>query len=240
MLHPKLTPTYYEILSLSPSSITEAEDDSAAAALVKRAYRRALLKHHPDKTSAAAASTLAAPKSSQYQLHESTIPPSSSPPSLLSPPSSTRTGSIFTIDQISAAYATLSRPSLRQAYDTALLLQARDRQTQNGGAGGVGGAGFQTGIETVDLDDLDCDEGVGTGGEGKGEGEGEMTWYRGCRCGNGRGYQFGEEDLEEAADLGELMVGCVDCSLWLRVCFAVVDGEEGGTGGKEGTATAGG
>lgn len=46
---------------------------------------------------------------------------------------------------------------------------------------------------------------------------------------------FGEDDLEEAADYGEVMVGCLDCSLWLRVHFAVVDGEEDGDrGGGQG------
>jgi hypothetical protein len=36
---------------------------------------------------------------------------------------------------------------------------------------------------------------------------------------------FGEADLIEVEDDGELMVGCQDCSLWLKVHFAVVDDE---------------
>lgn len=42
-----------------------------------------------------------------------------------------------------------------------------------------------------------------------------------------RGYVFGEGDLEEAADFGEVMVGCLDCSLWLRVHFAVMEEDDG-------------
>lgn len=53
-----------------------------------------------------------------------------------------------------------------------------------------------------------------------------MTWFKPCRCGNERGFVFGEVDLEEAGDLGELIVGCQDCSLWLRVCFAMVEEDE--------------
>lgn len=69
----------------------------------------------------------------------------------------------------------------------------------------------------MDLDDLDSDESAATG---------ETTWFKPCRCGNERGFVFGEADLEEAGDLGELIVGCQDCSLWLRVCFAIVEEEE--------------
>jgi len=114
--------------------------------------------------------------------------------------------STFTIDQISTAYAVLSNPSSRTSYDKLLL-------TATTTANNPAASQFQTGIETIDLDDLAHD--------------GEQTqWYRPCRCGNERGYRFNEEDLEDASDLGELMVGCVDCSLWLRVQFAVVDDED--------------
>ncbi|OIW34954.1 DnaJ-domain-containing protein [Coniochaeta ligniaria NRRL 30616] len=130
--------------------------------------------------------------------------------------------STITIDQISTAYAVLSSPSQRSEYDRLLLTQAalpsKSQQLDNR---------FQTGIENVDLDDLSFDEQ-------------RQEWFRGCRCGNPRGYRFGEADLEEAADFGEVMVGCADCSLWLRVHFAVVDDHEdedgaGGTGEEEGS-----
>jgi curved DNA-binding protein CbpA len=198
-------PTYYEILNLSPSTLTtqeEAGGEPAAAALIKRAYRRALLNHHPDKK----------PSSPHHHY----------------PPSTTQTHTqhtqTYTVDQISTAYATLSRPAQRQAYDTSLLLSQRQSLSQSTTGGGSGEAAFQTGIETIDLDDLECDED-------------ETQWYRACRCGNPRGYCFTEADLEDAADLGELMVGCADCSLWLRVCFAVVeengDGDDNGVGRQE-------
>ncbi|RDA83269.1 hypothetical protein CP532_0989 [Ophiocordyceps camponoti-leonardi (nom. inval.)] len=71
----------------------------------------------------------------------------------------------------------------------------------------------RTGVENVDLDDLPFDEDGG-------------RWYRSCRCGNDRGYSFDETDLADVAEEGLLLVGCLDCSLWLRVHFAAVDDEE--------------
>ncbi|KAL2133940.1 hypothetical protein VTI74DRAFT_1358 [Chaetomium olivicolor] len=189
-------PTYYEILSLAPTSLIPL-DEPAASALIKRAYRRALLNHHPDKTT----------HNTQAQTQ-------------------TQHRQKYTIDQISTAYATLSRPSLRAAYDRSLALSRTSPSQSNGGGGsGTAAESFQTGIETVDLDDLAYDESE----------DGATTrWYRSCRCGNPRGYLFSEADLEDAADLGELMVGCADCSLWLRVHFAVVEDDdneqENGTG----------
>ncbi|KAK0632842.1 hypothetical protein B0T14DRAFT_533170 [Immersiella caudata] len=111
----------------------------------------------------------------------------------------------FTIDQISAAYAILSNTTSRASYDKLLLTTSSSTTPLP--------SQFQTGIETIDLDDLEYDTS-------------KEEWYRPCRCGNARGYRFGEADLEDSADLGELMVGCVDCSLWLRVQFAVMADEE--------------
>jgi curved DNA-binding protein CbpA len=199
---PPTNPTYYEILNLSPSTLSSQEDQNpnTTASLLKRAYRRALLTHHPDKTKT---------KNSPHPtpLHQGKKEK-------------------FTIDQISTAYATLSRPTQRQAYDRSLLLQSQSHSLlQIGGGTGTGtgtGTEFQTGIESIDLDDLDYEEN-GT----------NTTWYRSCRCGNPRGYHFTEADLVDAGDVGELMVGCVDCSLWLRVYFAVVeDDDDEGDGGQ--------
>jgi hypothetical protein len=72
---------------------------------------------------------------------------------------------------------------------------------------------FQIGVESVDLDDLAFDED-------------QECWYRPCRCGNEHSYEFCEADLEEVSDEGELVVGCLDCSLWLRVHFAVIEDEQ--------------
>lgn len=91
-------------------------------------------------------------------------------------------------------------------YDSAL------RVSRPAGADSRDGT-FQTGVENVDLDDLAFDEE-------------DECWYRSCRCGNERSYLFSETDLEEVGDEGELVVGCLDCSLWLRVHFAVLEDEE--------------
>lgn len=137
---------------------------------------------------------------------------------------SSSSGSL-TVDQISLAFAVLSNPRRRADHDLALKL---GNETPGAAVGGGLPAGFRTGVENVDLDDLAMDPAAGTDG-------GVAQWYRGCRCGNPRGYRFGEGDLEEAADCGELMVGCQDCSLWLRVHFAVVDDEADQDGGEPST-----
>lgn len=168
------TATHYEVLDLQPALLGAAEPRDVAT-LIKRAYRRALLRNHPDKSATASPST-------HQQLDDSAI---------------------FTVDQISDAYATLASPQKRKEYDAGL------RMARIAGSGESEDAKFQTGIENVDLDDLNFDE----AGE---------RWYRSCRCGNNRGYSFEEEDLVEASDDGVLMVGCQDCSLWLKVHFAVV------------------
>ncbi|CAG1965285.1 unnamed protein product [Fusarium graminearum] len=112
----------------------------------------------------------------------------------------------FTVDQITTALNVLSSPSARVAYDAAL------RVSRPTGAAGRDGS-FQTGVENVDLDDLAFDED-------------QECWYRPCRCGNEHSYEFREADLEEVSEEGELVVGCLDCSLWLRVHFAVLDENE--------------
>lgn len=109
----------------------------------------------------------------------------------------------YTIDRIFEAYATLSIPKLRSEYDRALKLRAQplkaiaDDQT------------FHSGLEVFDLDDLSYDEI-------------EEVWFKGCRCGDERGFQIREVDLEETSDMGELHVGCKGCSIWLKVLFAIV------------------
>ncbi len=119
---------------------------------------------------------------------------------------------VYTVDQISQAFNVLSAPRSRAEYDAALKVS----RVTGASEGGVSAATrFQTGIENVDLDDLEFDES-------------EDKWFRSCRCGNDRGYTFQEADLEEAIDDGVLMVGCHDCSLWLKVHFAVVDDDNDG------------
>lgn len=112
----------------------------------------------------------------------------------------------YSIDEISEAFSTLSNPKLRSAYDKELKLRSANLQVGQRD----GSQAFRTGIEIVDLDDLDIDEANG-------------TWYRSCRCGDGFGFLIREGDLEEAAGDGELSVACKGCSLWLKVLFGVVD-----------------
>lgn len=108
---------------------------------------------------------------------------------------------LYTVDQISKAFNVLSSFKDRTAYDVSLRVS---------GSGNTDGTKFQTGVEDIDLDDLLFDEEKG-------------CWYRDCRCGNDRGYIFTETELDEGGDEDELMVGCLDCSLWLRVHFSTIE-----------------
>ncbi|PWY85978.1 hypothetical protein BO70DRAFT_254086, partial [Aspergillus heteromorphus CBS 117.55] len=124
------------------------------------------------------------------------------PPSLQRP---------YTIDEITTAYKTLSDPSLRTEYDRSLRLD-RARVAEREKTGTV----FHTGLEVVDLEDLEFEEGGGAQADGDGD-----YWYRGCRCGDEKGFLVTEEDLEREAEHGEVVVGCRGCSLWMKVLFAV-------------------
>lgn len=144
-------------------------------------------------------------------------------PSSSSSPSTTTASPAYTIDQITTAYTTLSQPSPRATYNAYLRTLPTNTTSSTPST-------FQTGIETLDLDDLASEESASPPTT-------TTTWFKPCRCGNERGFVFGEADLEEAGDLGELIVGCQDCSLWLRVCFAVVEEEEDdGVAEEEGLA----
>jgi diphthamide biosynthesis protein 4 len=204
---PTTPPNHYEILGLSFPGSTQQR--SLQKQDLKLAYHRALLKNHPDKSSINAS-------------FSSNIKTKAVPSSHLR---GEGCGRVYTIDEITAAYKTLSNPALRAEYDRSLLLVrpgldsgdgARNRVTK----GGEGDDIFHTGLETVDLEDLDYME-EGSGGEEEGG-----VWYRGCRCGETKGFLVREGDLEREVEEGEVLVGCRGCSLWLRVLFGVVDGEE--------------
>lgn len=177
--------THYQVLNLTPSLLDAQHDPSA---LIRKAYRRALLQNHPDKalpsSPSCSSSTVNTPQSSS----NTTAPPREK----------------YTIDQITRAFTVLASPRDRAGYDASLRLSRSAEAAPDGLEGGR----FQTGVESVDLDDLDFDQGRG-------------SWYRPCRCGNERSYCFTEDDLIEVEEEGELVVGCLDCSLWLRVHFAV-------------------
>ncbi|KAL1635194.1 Diphthamide biosynthesis protein 4 [Neofusicoccum ribis] len=118
----------------------------------------------------------------------------------------TTTSSSYTVDDITTAYKTLLDPAARAAHDRALRLRGNSR---SGDADAE--EEWRLGLEAVDLDDLAFDEAAGG------------TWWRGCRCGEERGFVVDEEALERAGEVGEVLVGCVGCSLWIRVGFAVAD-----------------
>ncbi|KAH8676049.1 hypothetical protein BX600DRAFT_432581 [Xylariales sp. PMI_506] len=225
----KRDPTHFEILALTPHAL-DGQDSSTQAKAVRQAYRRALLKHHPDKNQQAKAQNAPADPSeagegSRRQQEQQEH---------------------YTVDQITEAYTVLSDSRRRREYVRSLQMQqtttirssntsspSSSRQQQNhsqrtstsasASASHTQHFSFQTGVETVDLDDLDWDSRA-------------QVYYRSCRCGSARGYCFRELDLEEVGgDDGELMVQCTGCSLWLRVLFEEAeeeDDEEDG-GGQE-------
>lgn len=178
-------PTHYEVLNLPRTAYASS---SLSPQYLKAAYRRALLQHHPDK-----------------------IPPPIRAKCPQTGPETTETKPGFTIDEITEAYAILSVPKLRSAYDRELKIQSHSKKDVRQ----EGNDDFRTGCETVDLDDLVCDE------------NGEI-WFKRCRCGDRQSFLIREADLEEASDVGELLVGCRGCSLWLRVLFGVYKDDQHG------------
>jgi curved DNA-binding protein CbpA len=162
---------------------------------IKLAYHKALLKHHPDKAGAVAKDAGVNRTGSRDGAFSQSGDQAAGQPA-------------YTIDEITTAYKTLSDPALRAEYDRTLRLD-RLKVAEREKTGDV----FHTGLEIVDLEDLACDE----------DGESGACWYRGCRCGDERGFLVTEDDLEREADHGEIVIGCRGCSLWLKVLFAVED-----------------
>lgn len=109
---------------------------------------------------------------------------------------------IYTVDQIKWAYKTLSDPCARKAFDDAMLIIRAPN--------GPPITKPLTGLDKIDLDDLDYDES-------------NNTWSRSCRCGLQKGYIISEEDLESASEHGELVMGCRGCSLNILVAFALAE-----------------
>ncbi|KAI0851517.1 hypothetical protein F5Y00DRAFT_229980 [Daldinia vernicosa] len=194
-------PTLYDILSLTPKHLAGQAGIAQQQKIVKQAYHRALLKYHPDKSASGNP-----PEGSRTSTPTPSASTSTSTPSKPGPKQTSQPRITYTVDQIQHAYAVLSDRKQRADYDRALRTAPSQRPSQSSSS-------FQTGVETVDLDDLAFDERTG-------------VYYRPCRCGNARGYAFTEDNLEEFEDDGVLMVECLDCSLWIRVLFAAADDDD--------------
>ncbi|KAG6133419.1 hypothetical protein E4U12_002764 [Claviceps purpurea] len=185
--------THYTILGLTPSLLNSSHQKGPSPSALLKKAYHRALLRHHPDKQAPSSSTCL-PSS----------PSSSSTPlsSCTAQDTTASTSGVYTIDQIATAFAVLSSPAQRASYDAELR--------QRSPAVGSARPEFQTGVENVDLDDLPFEGGT-------------ERWYRACRCGNERGYLFSEEDLGEVEDEGVLVLGCQDCSLWLRVHFAVVN-----------------
>ncbi|KAI4868580.1 hypothetical protein F4820DRAFT_114321 [Hypoxylon rubiginosum] len=215
-------PTLYDILSLTPKHLEGQASAAQQQKIVKQAYRRALLNYHPDKAASkdSEASASASASSSTPKPSDPKPSPQKKSQSKSQPQKQPRIR--YTVDQIQHAYGVLSDHKQRAEYNRILRSQNRGQQA----AAAAAASSFQTGVETVDLDDVAFDERTG-------------VYYRACRCGNARGYAFTEENLEEFEDDGVLMVECLDCSLWVRVLFAAAEEDEvdNGNDGSNGGGT---
>ena len=107
-----------------------------------------------------------------------------------------------TVDEITEAYKVLGDDASRAIYDQEL----RNAEASNTTVGST----RHTGMETVDLEELDVDEESG-------------IWRRSCRCGSEPAFVVTEAELEKHVEDGELVTGCKGCSLWLKVMFTVED-----------------
>jgi diphthamide biosynthesis protein 4 len=140
--------------------------------------------------------------------------------------------STYTIDDVTNAYKVLSDPVLRAEYDRDLILRRRN-DSFNKAAGKADDVLFHTGLEVVDLEDMNEQDDDVTG---------SSIWHRGCRCGDEKGFIVTEDELEAEAQHGEILVGCRGCSLWIKVLFAVEEDqpEEGEEREENGSCFAGG
>ncbi|EFQ99653.1 diphthamide biosynthesis protein 4 [Nannizzia gypsea CBS 118893] len=199
--------SHYEILGLPHPPVSLRKQD------VKAAYHRTLLQYHPDKSGP----SIPSPPGGESEKQESLSGDLNTPKS-----AETRT-----VDQITTAYKVLSNPAAKAEYDQFLLLSGFRAASANIDRNGdEDDSIFRTGLEVLDLDDMAM-ETVVCQPDGDREQEAIETWYRGCRCGDEKGFMVTEEDLEKEVEKGEIFIGCRGCSLWAKVVFAVHEDVDG-------------
>lgn len=169
---------------------------------LRQAYKRALLHHHPDK------------QQQKKKPQESTSSPTTYPPAAAA-----------TIDEITEAYRVLGNASERAKYDVELRKwKMMNNHLHRNNQADVIITTRHTGIEIVDLEDLDFEENENEDATATATATATGNiWKRACRCGSIPAFVVTEAELEKSADEGELVTGCKGCSLWLKVMFTVDD-----------------
>jgi diphthamide biosynthesis protein 4 len=234
------TKNYYHILGLpepSSRSLSLSSSSTIPTALVRAKYRQALLRAHPDKHTP--------PTSPPSHSHTTRQEEGAGRES--------RVGEYgYSVDDVKEAFAILSDERTRREYDIWLRQEPTSTVSRSGSVQGE--EDFILGLEVLDLSDfeevsistsastesspptttttttpttsspssIELEERVGDGEEEVGR----VEWRRKCRCGADGGFRIQEVELEDAAGRGEkeVLVGCVGCSLWVRVGFDVEEG----------------
>ena len=149
-----------------------------------------------------------------------------------------KTKPAYTVDDVKEAYTALANGTTKTEYENWFLhhrdsiasAQTADTHTHtHTNTSTQPSSDFILGLELLDLGDFDVwepeagDASENTDVSGQEKGQEQMTWTRACRCGADKGFSILEEELEEAETRGEkeVLVGCVGCSLWVRVAFDV-------------------
>lgn len=189
---------HYHVLGLPPPGSRSNQKTVPSDEQVKQAYRTALLQYHPDKVGSLGTSDPRDTGALSRKLSKSSV-------------HCDFDDKAPTIDEIKAAYLVLSDASSRAAYDRELILKSSASLGLNGSTT----SSRLTGGEVVDLDDMVLDDTSSS----------VLIWTRSCRCGQDRGFEVRETQLDAAVAKGEkeVVLGCHGCSLWMRVTFDLAD-----------------